>query len=217
AWLPFRAPTYFIDHLKNETDFNLDQKNEGGAGLRGFKAPKLTADNCYLPKLNMATPIMNPNSNASQEVWIQSSQTYSNRFNKSFGKYISNEVHVGEFSNYNWCMVMRLWYCANTTVRNGISFLGTNYEMSAFMDNQLVMDTISRNNNQINADFNISKNQSSNPHRLDIFICQKGAISLVPGVGKEYFSLKIFGLNNNICAYPDDDIIKNCVPSKTKN
>ncbi|KYQ88980.1 hypothetical protein DLAC_10194, partial [Tieghemostelium lacteum] len=248
GWLPFREPTYFIDHFKNETDFNLDQKNEGGAGLRGFTAPELTADNCYLPKLNMTTPIMNPNSNASQEVWVQSSESYSNRFNKSFGKYISNEVHMGshfsryesdgsfnfvalpeygvktidnygygkegEFSNYNWCMVMRLWYCANTTVRNGISFIGTNYEMSAFMDNQLVMDTISRNNNQIDADFNISTDPSSNPHRLDIFICQKGAISFVPGVGKEYFSLKIFGLNNNICAYPDDDIIKNCVPSK---
>ncbi|KYQ88698.1 hypothetical protein DLAC_10720 [Tieghemostelium lacteum] len=63
SWLPFRAASYFIDHLKNETDFNLEQKHEGGMGLRGFTAPQLTADNCYLPKLNMTTPI-----NATEEV-----------------------------------------------------------------------------------------------------------------------------------------------------
>ncbi|KYQ90020.1 tenascin X [Tieghemostelium lacteum] len=243
SWLPFRAPSYFVDHLKNETDFNLEQKHEGGAGLRGFTAPELTADNCYLPKLNMTSPI-----HATEKVWIESSQTYSNRFNKSFGKYISDEVDFyslftrsdsdgsfnfvgsteyglkiidnygygkeGEFSNNNWCMVIRLWYCANTTERNGISFVGTNYEMSAFMDNQLVMDSIDRNNSQNNADFNISKDPNNNPHKLDIFICQKGAVTLGLGV-PQFFILRIFGLNNNICEYPEDDIIKNCVPTPT--
>ncbi|KYQ92008.1 tenascin X [Tieghemostelium lacteum] len=244
SWLPFRAPSYFIDHLKNETDFNLEQNHvTSGMGLRGFTAPQLTADNCYLPKLNMTTPI-----HATEKVWIESSQTYSNRFNKSFGKYISDEVDFyslftrsdsdgsfnfvgsteyglkiidnygygkeGEFSNYNWCMVMRLWYCANTTERNGISFVGTNYEMSAFMDNQLVMDSIDRSNFKRNADFNISKDPNSNPHKLDIFICQKGAVTLGPG-RSQFFILKIFGLNKNICEYPEDDIIKNCVPTPT--
>ncbi|KYQ93555.1 hypothetical protein DLAC_05334, partial [Tieghemostelium lacteum] len=235
-----RQPTYFIDHLKNETDFNLDSKYRGGNGLRGFTAPTLVEDNCYLPKLNISTPIMNPNSNASQETWIQNTESYSNRYNKTFGKYIEipiennfkgnfNATHgsyyvledfstdgfnpidnqgygnEGESHNYNWCLVMKLWYCTPTRGLMGISFNGAAYELSIYMDGVLVSDYIGHQSNPtLYSEFNMTRDVIG--HSLDIFMCYKGPID--KSIDSR-FILTIYGDLEN-CNKGTDSKLNNC-------
>ncbi|KYQ90562.1 hypothetical protein DLAC_09188 [Tieghemostelium lacteum] len=201
-----RQPTYFVDHSKGDVDFNMDPSKAGGLAFNGFTSEELTQENCFLPTLNITTPLYNINSNNSDEVWITDHNVYSQRYRTETGKFpiehsfIKNPFNIAgnEFQftidskdfnvldhegygkenddhNYNWCFVMKIWYCPAPTGPSGLSTTGTGFETAIFLNNKLVGDSIghSPSRSPINVDWNyLPKNGTK--HKLDIFMCNKG-------------------------------------------
>ncbi|KYQ90563.1 hypothetical protein DLAC_09189 [Tieghemostelium lacteum] len=209
-----RQPTYFVDHHKSEVDFNKDPSKAGGIDFKGFTSEELTQENCFLPTLNITTPLYNVNPNNKDEVWITDKNVYAQRYRKETdggtGKYFENPIEIEfiknpsgmvgndyEFSldskyynimdyegygkenddhNYNWCLVMRIWYCPAPSGGSGICIKGINSEAAIFLNNKLVGDGIAHSTSISPIDVDLSNHLPKNVtyHKLDIFMCNKG-------------------------------------------